>query len=322
MKALRFEKTGSLDGLRYVDVEQPRPGPGEALVRIHAAAINPSDAKNVLGKMRQTTLPRIPGRDFAGVVVEGPGGLAGREVFGSGGALGFGRDGSHAEFLAAPAAALVDKPAALSFAQAAALGIAHLTAWAGLVKAANFQPGETVLATGVTGAVGATVIRLAKWLKGGQAQGAARRLKEPPDGLPLDVCIDLLTDDLLGKVMANTDGRGVDVVFDVVGGPLFEPCLRCLAHGGRQVAISSPGDGQVNFNLRDFYHREARLFGADSLALGLEESAGILRSLLPGIESGWFQAPEIETCSLKDAPAAYRRIEEGTATKKLVIVFP
>src|SRR5580658_7105183 len=102
MRALRFEKNGSLDFLTVQDIPKPTPGPGEILVQIKAAAVNPSDIKNVLGKMRTTTLPRTPGRDFAGIVVQGPEALVGQSVFGSGGNLGFSRDGSHAEFIIVP----------------------------------------------------------------------------------------------------------------------------------------------------------------------------------------------------------------------------
>jgi NADPH:quinone reductase-like Zn-dependent oxidoreductase len=320
MKALRFERTGSLEALQLQEVDHPRLQPGGVLVRVKAATINPSDTKNVLGKMSRTTLPRIPGRDFAGIVVEGPAESIGREVFGSGGDLGFGRDGTHAEFVAVPAAVLVDKPKALSFAQAAALGVAHLTAWAGLVKAANLQPGESVLVTGVTGAVGSAVAHLARWLKAGRVYGVVRRATARSEGSPVDVYLNLEAGNLSAALMAATENRGVNVVFDAVGGPLFEPCLRCLAHGGRQVAITSTGDGQVSFNLRDFYHREARLFGADSLALSLEESADILRALLPGFESGLFPPPEVELCPLEEAPQAYRRVEEGKAAGKIAIV--
>ncbi len=320
MKALRFERTGSLDDLHVAQLDTPQPAPGEALVRVEAAAINPSDVKNVLGKMARTALPRTPGRDFAGVVVAGPPELVGREVFGSGGDLGFGRDGTHAEFVALPAAALVFKPATLTFAQAAALGVAHLTAWAALVNAGDLQPGETVLITGVTGAVGGTAARLARWRGAGRVLGTVRRAADRAADLPVDVFLDLEANpDLPAAVRAATGGRGVDVVLDVVGGPLFEPCVRSLAHRGRHVAIASPGDGRVSFNLRDFYHREARLLGADSLALSLEESAGILRELLPGIARGWFRVPELETCALAEAPAAYRRVEAGEAGKKIVI---
>ena len=319
MKALRFEHTGSLDALHLAEVDPPRLQPGEVLIRVEAAAINPSDAKNVMGKMHRTTLPRIPGRDFAGVVVEGPVEFIGREVFGSGGNLGFSRDGTHAEFVAVPGAVLVDKPKSISFAQAAAFGVAHLTAWAGLVRAANLQPGESVLVTGVTGAVGSAVAHMAKWLKAGSVLGVVRRATGQTEGSPVDLYVNLETGNLSEAVMAATGNRGVDVVFDAVGGPLFEPCLHCLAHGGRQIAIAAPGDGRVSFNLRDFYHQEARLLGVDSLALSLEQSADILRALLPGIESGCFPPSEVEICTLEEALQAYLRIEEGKAAKKIVI---
>lgn len=89
MKALQFDKTGDLSSLRFVDVPTPVPGADEVLVEIKAAGLNPSDVKNVLGRFPYTTLPRIPGRDFAGVVVQGPQALIGKEVWGTGRDLGF-----------------------------------------------------------------------------------------------------------------------------------------------------------------------------------------------------------------------------------------
>ena len=137
MRALRFHKTGSLDNLMVEEVPMPAPAPGEVLIEVKAAAINPSDIKNVQGKMHLTTVPRIPGRDFAGLMIKGSEGqVAGQPVFGSGGDLGFARDGSHAEYVAVPAAAVVPLPKNLSFAQAAGIGVAYLTAWAALVNAA------------------------------------------------------------------------------------------------------------------------------------------------------------------------------------------
>src|ERR1700693_6378557 len=110
MRALKFYQTGSLDDLHVEEVSVPIPAAGEVLVQVKAAAINPSYVKNVQGKMHETTVPRIPGRDFAGVVVGGSDGLSGQSVFGSGGNLGFGRDGSHAEFVAVPASAVLPMP--------------------------------------------------------------------------------------------------------------------------------------------------------------------------------------------------------------------
>src|SRR5580700_10722356 len=126
MRALRFAQTGSLDYLAVAEVPAPVPTGSELLVKVEAAAVNPSDAKNVLGRMHETTLPRTPGRDFAGTVVQGPAEWMGRKVFGSGGDLGFARDGSHAEFVVVPQEAAVSMPAKLSFAQAAGVGLSYL----------------------------------------------------------------------------------------------------------------------------------------------------------------------------------------------------
>jgi NADPH:quinone reductase len=145
MRALRFEKTGSLNELSIRELPIPTPIAGEVLVQIKATAINPSDVKNVLGKMHETTLPRIPGRDFAGVVVSGSDELSGASVFGSGGNLGFGRDGSHAEYVVVPASAVLPMPGNLSFEQAAGIGVPYVTAWAALANAASQREGQTVI---------------------------------------------------------------------------------------------------------------------------------------------------------------------------------
>jgi len=104
------------------------------LVQIKAAGLNPSDVKNVLGRFPYTTLPRIPGRDFAGIVVEGPQALIGQEVWGTGRELGFFADGSHAQFVKLPANGVAKKPTHLSFAQAASLGVPYTTAWDALER--------------------------------------------------------------------------------------------------------------------------------------------------------------------------------------------
>jgi NADPH:quinone reductase len=322
MRALRFEQTGSLAGLKVATVDIPVPGQGEVLVKVEAAAVNPSDVKNVLGKMKQTTLPRTPGRDFAGRVEKGPPDLVGRFVFGTGGDLGFCRDGSHGEYLTVPMEAVALRPDCLDAAQAAAMGLAYMTAWVALIDAAKLRAGETVLITGVTGAVGSAAARIARF-HGAKVLGAIRQRAEQqgnPD-LSADVYVNMADGPLHELAAAATAGHGADVVLDVVGGPLFEPCLKCLAHRGRQIAIASTSEDKVTFDLVDFYHREGRLFGVDTLKLGFAESGAVLRGLLPGIEAGVFQPPQLETVALDQAMAAYQAINAGVARKKQVIVF-
>jgi NADPH:quinone reductase-like Zn-dependent oxidoreductase len=321
MQALRFEHTGSLDELRLRDLPVPEPAAGEVRVQVKAAAINPSDIKNVLGKMQATTVPRTPGRDFAGRVVAGPPELLGTPVFGSGGNLGFGRDGSHAEYLTVPAVAVLPLPRNASFEQGAGIGVAYMTAWAALVNAARLQPGETVLITGTTGNVGGIAARIAHRLGArvlGTVRSAADRARA--GDLPVDSWIDLQAGELAPAVRAATAGRGADVVFDVIGGSLFEPGLQALAWRGRQVAIASNPEPRVAFNLVDFYHNESRLFGVDSLKLDFPEAAAILRALTPLIEAGELPLPQVEPYPLARAPEIYRGIASSVLKGKPVLV--
>src|SRR5277367_191904 len=153
MKALRFSEFGPPSVLRIQELAIPEPGEGEALVHVKAAAINPSDIGNVAGRFKTTTLPRTPGRDFAGTVAAGDR-YKGEEVWGSSSALGIIRDGSHAEYVVVPAETLALKPKSLSMAQAAAIGVPFITAWASVVNAAEIRAGESMLIIGARGAVG------------------------------------------------------------------------------------------------------------------------------------------------------------------------
>ena len=110
MRAVRFRAFGDPSVLELTEVAAATADETTALVRIMAASINPSDVKNVAGAMKQTTLPRIPGRDFAGVVEAGPAEWIGAAVWGTGGDTGFTRDGTHAEMIAVPVASLRRKP--------------------------------------------------------------------------------------------------------------------------------------------------------------------------------------------------------------------
>ena len=134
---------------------------GSAVVEVRSAGVNPSDVKAVLGAMPHAVWPRTPGRDYAGVVVEGPKDLVGREVWGSGGELGIRRDGTHAQRLVLPAANLREKPATITLAEAGAIGVPFITAFTGLREAGPVQRGDVVLVLGANGKVGQAAIQLA-----------------------------------------------------------------------------------------------------------------------------------------------------------------
>ncbi len=316
VKALRIRKFGSPSVLAIEEIDKPQPAKGEALVQVKAAAINPSDVKNVSGSFRATTLPRTPGRDFAGIVVEGQE-LEGAEVWGTGAGLGIVRDGAHAEYVAVPIEILCRKPANLSMEEAAVIGVPFTTAWAALVRAAKVQAGETILIVGARGAVGQAATQIAKW-QGARVIGADRGAEAIPGA---DAAIDVGAGELRDRALEKTDGKGVDAVLDTVGGPMFEPSLRSLRRGGRQVVITSTGERRVSFDLVDFYHNSLHLIGVDSVQFTPTDVRKMASALLPGFESNALKPPAIEAVPFAKAIKAYERIAGGQAKAKQVLTF-
>jgi NADPH:quinone reductase-like Zn-dependent oxidoreductase len=316
MKSLRFSDFGPPSVLRIEEIPIPEPGEGEVLVHVKAAAINPSDYKNVSGHFKGTTLPRTPGRDFAGIIVKGKH-REGEEVWGSVPKLGIDRDGTHAEYVVVPAEALSFLPKSLSMEQAAAIGVPYITAWVSLVNAAQIQAGETILVVGAAGAVGHAATQVANW-KQARVIGAATT-SDPIPGT--EAVINTKTDNVRESVLQLTGGKGADAVFDTVGGPMFERALRSLRFGGRQVAITSMGDPRVSFNLIDFYHNFSRLLGVDSQGLTPLQVGQIADELRAGFESGALKPPAIEVVPFEKAVDAYSRMAGGQAKVKLVLGF-
>jgi NADPH:quinone reductase-like Zn-dependent oxidoreductase len=312
MQAVRIKAFGEPETLELAEVPDPILAADMALVRIEAASINPSDVKNVAGAMHQTTLPRIPGRDYAGVVEKGPAEWVGAAVWGTGGDTGFTRDGTHAERIAVPIASLRRKPERLSFAEAASIGVNFLAAWCGVVEAAAIAAGETLVIIGAGGGVGGATAQIAHRI-GARVIGVDRRAPHP------DAPINAIADQLIigsadppAAVRAATGGRGADVVFDMVGGVMFRTALACLALRGRLLEIAVTGGREVSFDLADFYHNESRLFGVDTLKRDLVASALILDALAPGFEAGDYRPPPIgETMKLSQAREGYRKVADG-----------
>ncbi|MGG5811031.1 quinone oxidoreductase family protein [Falsiroseomonas sp. CW058] len=319
-RALRFAAFGAPEMLAVEHLPLAPPGAGEALVAVHAASVNPSDVKNVAGRMRQTVPPRIPGRDFAGVVAAGPAEWLGAEVWGTGGDIGFTRDGSHAEYLRLPVAALSRKPAGLSFAQAGAVGVNYVTAWIGL-DYAQLAPGETLLVIGATGGVGGAAAVIAAG-RGARVIAACRGAApaDAPARRATGEFIDLAAEDLGARVAAMTGGKGVDVVYDCVGRPdLTEAALGALAFRGRLVAIAGTPGEQVRFELIPFYRRECRILGVDSLKRSAAECAPMMDALRAGFESGAYPPPAIaEAHPLADGARAFASVARGTRGRVVI----
>lgn len=312
MKAVRFETYGAPSVLSFRDVPIPDIKPGDALVEVHAAAINPSDVKNVAG-LFNTPLPRVPGRDFAGLVVAGDR-WVGKAVWGSGAGLGVVRNGTHAQYVVVALDAMSEKPASLTMEQAAAVGVPYLAAWSGLIDAAQLKAGETVLITGASGAVGRAAAQIARWKK---ARVIGADISNGAAGT--DAFVDTRKQDLPTEIKALTGGKGVDVILDAVGGPVFEPAIKSLGFGGRQVAITSVGNGRVEFSLQDFYQKRGRLIGVTTGNLIDSEIAKIMDSLRAGFDEGYFEPSPVKTWPLDRAVDAYSAVANGDASAKHIL---
>ncbi|WP_430227208.1 quinone oxidoreductase family protein [Paraburkholderia tropica] len=313
MKAIRFTTFGTPDVLEFVDLPTPQPAAGHALVQVKSASVNPSDVKNVSGHFDHTVPPRVPGRDFSGVVVAGPDEWLGAEVWGTGGDIGFTRDGTHAEFIEIPVAALAKKPASLTHAQAASIGVNFVVGWLGTVDYAQLAAGETIAVIGVSGGVGGAVTQIAK-ARGARVIGIGR---EAPDAdSPAARLIDAFVPmdaDTARRVRELTGGAGADVVYDAVGGVAFELALSLVKRRGRVVEISATGKRRVEFDLIDFYHNETQLLGADSAKLGVADAAPIMRALAEAFDAGRFAAPVVAAhYPLERAKDAYAAVAAGT----------
>lgn len=317
MKAVQFKSFGAPDVLEYADVPLPELEPDGAIVQIKSASVNPSDVKNVSGHFEQTTVPRIPGRDFSGVVVQGPAPWLGAEVWGTGGDIGFTRDGTHAQFIGIPVRALSRKPTKLSHEQASAIGVNFVVAWLGAVEYAQLSAGETIAVLGANGGVGGAVIQLAK-ARGCRVIGIDRHAPagDSPTGRLIDEYVPF-DDSTVERVKALTGG--VDVVYDTVGGVVFETALALARRRGRVVEISATGRRRVEFDIVDFYHNETQLFGADSAKLGVAESARLMTALAELFDRGELQAPMIaQRFGLAHAREAYDAVAAGARGRGVI----
>lgn len=317
-RALRVsQKAANLDTLHLEAVTQAQPTakPGFAVVKVGAAAVNPSDVKASLGLMPQAVWPRTPGRDFAGVVVDGPGEWIGREVYGSGGDVGITRDGSHARFLVLPVAALRDRPRRISMDEAGAVGVPFVTAYEGFRRSGMPQSGQTVLVLGANGKVGQAAVQLAT--QGGARVIAVQRRPGAFEGFsnsPLDV-IDATQGDIATRVRELTNGRGVDIAYNTVGSAYFDAANKSMAKGATQILISTH-DRAVPFDIFAFYRGMHTFVGIDSLAMDCITATAQLDAMRDGFERGTLKPfPVARAFTLDEALDAYRLVLSGSTDR-------
>jgi NADPH:quinone reductase len=259
------------DGLRSKNV----------LVEIKAAAVNPSDVKAAIGMIPYAVFPRVPGRDYSGIVIDGPTEYLGMEVFGSSGDLGIRRDGSHSTHMIVEAEALVKKPNTMSFEEAAGIGVPFVTAAEGYRRSGFPTPEDTVLIMGINGKVGQAAAQIATW-KGARVIGVVRRPESYAghSNSPIEI-IDSSQGNVAQQVREMTNGKGASIIFNTVGDPYYQDAHLSTAVLGRHILISAINK-IVEFNIFEFYRGRHTYLGIDTLALSSIETGDVLRDLYEG----------------------------------------
>lgn len=237
MRALVVEELKpNYGGVRIREVATPEPGPGEVRIRVRAAAVNFPDLMQTRGEhQHKPAIPFVGGMELSGEVDKLGEGVTG---FAVGDAVVSGGRGGFAEYAILPAASLRRKPERLSFAQAAGYPVAYLTAYVAFSRCAMVQPGEWVLVHGAAGGVGLAAVDYAKVLGARVIAASASDAKLAVIQKEYDV--DAVVNSAPGfreKVKEITGGRGADVIYDPVGGDVFDESIRCIAFGGRILSI-------------------------------------------------------------------------------------
>jgi NADPH2:quinone reductase len=323
MKALVCDSFGSFDGISFREIARPAPGPGEILVRVRAAGAVFTDVLFALGKYQITPkLPFVLGSEVAGEVVElGPG----VDLFSIGDrvaslAINF---GGFAEYIVLPAWLPVRLPGDIGFEVGAALMASAATAQHALRQRGAIQPGETLVVTGAAGGTGSAAIEVAKAL-GARVIAVCSSAERAAfcRHLGADHTVNYVADDLCSSLRTITDGRGVDVVFDLVGGDVFDACARSMAYNGRLLVVGFASGRlptlPVNRTLLGVYS----VVGVHWLTFVQRNPSAHLANmveLMGWVRRGLLRPRVTSTYPLADGVAALRRIADRAAMGKVVL---
>jgi NADPH:quinone reductase-like Zn-dependent oxidoreductase len=300
MKAIRLRARGGSEHLAYEDAPRPQPQAGEALVRVHAAAITPTEFTWLGADQR---FPLILGHEFSGVVAElGPntaGVRVGDSVYGL---PAFARDGAQAEYVIVTPGEIAPKPESLDHTQAAEVPLSALTAWQALFDHARLSADQRLLVQGATGSVGAFAVQLARW-KGAHVTGV---VSEPN----MSRARELGAQDVVDYAMRGFEDAipGMDVVLDTVGGATLTRSWRMLKPGGILISIVDEPSPE-----------QAATHGARGLFFVVKPDAAQLGAITRLIDAGTLH-PLVEAIyPLAEAREAYARAARGHLRGKIVL---
>lgn len=323
MKAIQVTKLGGPEVLQLIEVPEPEPMPGTVRIRNHAIAINFHDIQVRRTGERGLGVPFIPGSDFAGTVDAIGNGVPNVSIGDR--VLGLNLGGAYAEKSLAMSALAVPIPAAVTFAQAAACPVAGLTAYF-LVRDNHVGRGTTAVSYAAAGSVGCFLgglLRQAEATSIGLVSTDAKA--EVARRAGYTHVVNYRTEDPVARVLALTDGRGADVVYDSVAGPLFARSFDMAAAGGTVVLFGHAAGDPPPETIFNAFLSSGRNLGLRTYFLGttlgtqLDRIPGAYRALFDGLASGAIHLP-IETVPLAAAADAHARIESQQTTGKVVLI--
>jgi NADPH2:quinone reductase len=324
VKAVVIARPGGAEVLELRDVPTPRPGVHEILVRVRAAGINRADVLQRIGQYPPPpgATADVPGLEYAGEVtelgVDASAWKVGDRV------MGLVPAGAYAEFIAVNEAVAMKVPAGWTFEAAAAVPEAFITAHDALFGQMGLSTGERVLIHAVGSGVGTAALQLAKAF-GARTFGTSRTADKlvRARALGLDVPINSEREDVAEVVKRGTEGRGVDVVLDLVGGPALAASVAALARGGRMIVVGLAGGRSAPLDLGAVLSKRLTIVGTVLRARTLEEkiavTAGFVREVLPLLEAGMVRPVLERSYPMAEAPEAHRHLESNAVFGKLVL---
>lgn len=319
MRAIRVHETGAPDVLQLEEVADLHPEPGQVLVRVMAAGVNPVDVYIRSGMYPvKPALPYTPGSDAAGVVEEVGERVSsvkvGDRVYVAGTL-----SGAYAERALCDESQVHKLPDSVTFAQGAGVNVPYATAYRALFYRAHAQPGETVLVHGASGGVGIAAVQIARAHgltvigTGGTEEGRKLVMEQGAQHV-----FDHHKPDYLREVMAATGGRGVDLVLEMLANVNLASDLGVLAQRGRVVVIGSRGP--IEIDPRATMGRDSSILGMSLMNATPEELHAIHSALVAGLENGTLRPVVGQEMPLQDAARAHRAVMEPGAYGKIVLV--
>jgi NADPH2:quinone reductase len=323
MKAIRLHTFGAPEVLRLEEVTDPQPGPGQVVVRVHAVGVNPVETYIRSGIYPKPPTPYTPGNDGAGVIeavgAEVKKWQGGERVYIAGSI-----SGTYAEKSLCLATRVHPLPAAASYAQGAAMNVPYGTAYQGLFHRARILPGESILIHGASGGVGIAAVQLARAAgltvigSAGTERGKQLVLEQGAHHV-----LDHATPGYLEQVLSLTDGRGVDVIVEMLANVNLGNDLDILARGGRVVVIGNRGPGNqgtVAINPRAAMSRDAAIIGMNLGNASEREVVSLHAALVAGLANGTLRPVIGQELPLAEAARAHHAVIESRAYGKIVLI--